>query len=281
MAIPSEIEPTQQRRVIDLVREAGLDVTDWANYKNGTTNPGANPKYCYEWALVDQDKAVVLNLWRHSMLDVEDGVEQRIELFGNAVSRETSGVRRARRRRMEQAIALAHKSGIPIRVVVLKKGKPSKTTGKSGVAARLLDPVAWGVAKFDTASGHAILRRGLAPVPYADQHSLPPPTGKSGTHATSGLAWNRSGEVRGYVLQRARGHCELCGEAGFRLRTGSQYLETHHVVPLSEGGADSVFNVVALCPSHHREAHYGERAPTLRRQLLGKLEQLPRIQTTR
>ena len=34
-------------------------------------------------------------------------------------------------------------------------------------------------------------------------------------------------------------------------------METHHIVPLSEGGSDGDDNVAALCPNHHREAHYG------------------------
>ncbi|MGH8672363.1 MAG: HNH endonuclease, partial [Burkholderiales bacterium] len=33
----------------------------------------------------------------------------------------------------------------------------------------------------------------------------------------------------------------------------------HHVAALSEGGADTDDNVVALCPNHHREAHHGAR----------------------
>lgn|GEM_PF-1027723 len=78
----------------------------------------------------------------------------------------------------------------------------------------------------------------------------------------------RSRIVRDVVLQRAQGVCELCGEPGFTTKEGSVFLETHHVVPLSEGGADTVNNVAALCPNDHREAHYGARASAIREQLL-------------
>lgn len=78
----------------------------------------------------------------------------------------------------------------------------------------------------------------------------------------------RSRIVRDVVLQRAQGICELCGEPGFTTKAGSVFLETHHVVPLSEGGADTVNNVAALCPNDHREAHHGARASAIREQLL-------------
>jgi len=49
------------------------------------------------------------------------------------------------------------------------------------------------------------------------------------------------------------------------------YLETHHVVPHHEGGGDTVKNVAALCPKHHREAHHGIRKSEMRQTLLSKL----------
>jgi hypothetical protein len=57
------LRPSSRRRVIDLVRDAGIDVSDWANYGNGRKPAAANPKYCYEWAFVEPGKVVVLNLW--------------------------------------------------------------------------------------------------------------------------------------------------------------------------------------------------------------------------
>ena len=46
MPIPIELKPTSQHRVIDLVRQAGVDVSDWSDYKHGAKSPGANPNYC-------------------------------------------------------------------------------------------------------------------------------------------------------------------------------------------------------------------------------------------
>ena len=55
--------------------------------------------------------------------------------------------------------------------------------------------------------------------------------------------------------RRAAGVCDLCGkDAPFKNKWGP-YLEAHHVKPLAEGGADSIENVVALCPNCHRKIH--------------------------
>lgn len=41
------------------------------------------------------------------------------------------------------------------------------------------------------------------------------------------------------------------------MASGQRYLEAHHIVALACDGPDTVENVVALCPNHHREAHFG------------------------
>ncbi len=63
--------------------------------------------------------------------------------------------------------------------------------------------------------------------------------------------------VSEYAKRRANGHCQLCGSpAPFMDKYGKPYLETHHVVWLADGGADSVDNTVALCPNCHRKMHF-------------------------
>lgn len=68
--------------------------------------------------------------------------------------------------------------------------------------------------------------------------------------------YKRSALVSAYVKRRAGQCCELCGEiAPFLDKDGNPYLEIHHVMWLSEGGADSIDNTVALCPNCHRKMH--------------------------
>jgi 5-methylcytosine-specific restriction protein A len=69
----------------------------------------------------------------------------------------------------------------------------------------------------------------------------------------------RSEAVRHYVLARANGLCECCGNnAPFRRQDGTPYLEPHHVRRLSDGGPDHPQWVAAICPNCHREIHSGE-----------------------
>lgn len=84
----------------------------------------------------------------------------------------------------------------------------------------------------------------------------------------------RNRAVRDAALTRASGACELCGQRGFVTQSGTIYLETHHVQPLSEGGADSEDNVVALCPDDHRRAHYSAEAAEIRERLQGTLAEI-------
>jgi len=43
-----DLKPKERLRVMDLVSEAGIDVSDWANFKGGEGKAASNPKYCYE-----------------------------------------------------------------------------------------------------------------------------------------------------------------------------------------------------------------------------------------
>ncbi len=62
--------------------------------------------------------------------------------------------------------------------------------------------------------------------------------------------------VSEYAKRRAKGICQLCGHfAPFNRADGEPYLESHHIKWLSEGGADSIGNTVALCPNCHRRMH--------------------------
>jgi HNH endonuclease len=87
----------------------------------------------------------------------------------------------------------------------------------------------------------------------------------------------RDPKVRAWILQRAAGRCELCrAPAPFDTSNEDPYLESHHLVTLSEGGSDTTDNTAALCPNCHRELHYGinrlERLDILARRIAGGKE---------
>jgi 5-methylcytosine-specific restriction protein A len=82
--------------------------------------------------------------------------------------------------------------------------------------------------------------------------------------------YQRSADVRAYVLARAKGHCQGCGQpAPFTRADGSPYLEPHHIRRASDGGPDDPRFVIALCPNCHRRVHAGEDGPAFNQHLLG------------
>ena len=69
----------------------------------------------------------------------------------------------------------------------------------------------------------------------------------------------RSSAVRSYVLRRADGVCEGCGDpAPFVTRAGRPYLEPHHIRRVSDGGPDHPEWVAGVCPNCHSRAHYSK-----------------------
>lgn len=81
----------------------------------------------------------------------------------------------------------------------------------------------------------------------------------------------RDSKIRELVLKRANGICEECNQPGFLKANGRRYLETHHIISLSEQGADLPHNVIALCATDHRRAHYADNWAELQDKFLTKL----------
>ncbi|MBO9377883.1 HNH endonuclease [Sphingomonas histidinilytica] len=70
--------------------------------------------------------------------------------------------------------------------------------------------------------------------------------------------YQRSADVRAYVMARAAGVCEACAApAPFETATGAPYLEAHHIDRLSDGGPDDPRRVAGICPNCHKRAHFG------------------------
>ena len=73
---------------------------------------------------------------------------------------------------------------------------------------------------------------------------------------TVSSTFKRNAIVIEKARQRAKGVCQLCGQpAPFKDKQGEPYLEVHHVIWLSKGGADKLSNAVALCPNCHSKMH--------------------------
>ncbi|WP_420208786.1 HNH endonuclease [Candidatus Electronema sp. JC] len=73
------------------------------------------------------------------------------------------------------------------------------------------------------------------------------------------LKFERNLYIAEYTKRKANGICCDCKQhAPFISKsTNEPFLETHHIVPLAQGGADTIENTVALCPNCHRKRHHG------------------------
>lgn len=278
-----ELRPTEKRRVIDLVKDAGLDVSDWANFSRGPNWAAANPKYCYEWSFVEPGRIVILNLWHAHMRErggtvalstnVRDSIRRLLAHGAKPV-----WIKRAEK--LDLAIQEAVRNGLPVRAIVndgeMRQADDPKAKA-STVQRRLLDPLPWAVTSYDWKSGECTLTRGAIARGSIDQFDVPAEGYVAPERvAVIGSVFVRNPEFRAAALRRANGRCEFCLRPGFATADGRVFLETHHVVPLSEGGSDSAENVAAVCPNHHREAHHGARASVIRAALLQKLAKLRR-----
>lgn len=77
------------------------------------------------------------------------------------------------------------------------------------------------------------------------------------------------------ALARSNAQCEMpkCVSQLFNREDDRPYLEVHHILPLGEGGDDTLINAAALCPSCHRELHYGKLRLQKREILRNKIAQ--------
>ena len=270
MSTLSDLKPTVLRRQIDLVKEAGIDVSAWKNFSGGAKRAAANPKFCYEWVFINPKKFVLFNLW-HNMFDEAKNGKISVWLNSRNYADKVYAAQKARAIKGDKACQLAVTEKLPIRVIVIDGRRQKNPRDKaSHVTARLLDPVSWRIAKYDWKTGDCVITRGVEV--FIDQFSIAEDTGgKPKRKKVSGTAFIRDHYVRTNVLIRARGKCDWCGKPGFKMPDGKIYQETHHVISLSERGLDTESNVAALCPNHHREAHHGENRGLMQKVLLKKL----------
>lgn len=269
------IRPTRKDHVFDLVEEAGFDVSDWIASSNDNRGYKANPKYCYEWSFIEPGRVVILNLWHDQMSEEAGLVVQRNNFRQDAIANAGKPIWVRRATKLDQTLQTALRDNLPVRVIIndgRMRRQRDPNAKASHVTARQLDPELWTVTEYDWATGAHAITRGVLTQPFIDQFDVDQAQKDSVERRTSVTnAFVRDPEVRRKVLRRAAGKCEHCGAPGFRMASGSIYLETHHVIPLCDGGPDNVRNVAALCPNDHKKAHFSAERDTMRASLLQRI----------
>ncbi|WP_429126214.1 HNH endonuclease [Ensifer sp. 4252] len=118
----------------------------------------------------------------------------------------------------------------------------------------------------EVVEGHAPVDLDLAQLRQRAFAAANPTPGKAQSVST---VFERSRDVRDYVVARAKGNCEGCSQpAPFLRANGVPYLEPHHIRRLSDGGPDDPRFVIGLCPNCHRRVHSGADGESFNGQLL-------------
>ncbi len=261
-SLADSLLPQTKPKMIDLVARAGFDVSDWSNYKNGQINPGANPRYCYEWCY-EQEGMFILNIWYENMLFEDGVVRQYLNL--RKVFSELVGPRKTRAKKFDAAVQRAFSIGSNPRAIIQHRDRPR--TGN--VQYRLLDPSPWTVESYDDDTGDIGLIRGV-------HRGLVGLDQDAEEGAIEGLEYwklakhrRREASLRDEKIQRAsngnggRLLCEVKG-CGFDFaqkygELGELYAHVHHLKPLGERSAEGertrLDDLAIVCANCHAMIH--------------------------
>lgn len=91
---------------------------------------------------------------------------------------------------------------------------------------------------------------------------------------TTVVSYPRNNVLRTFIKEKAEYKCQMpdCNYEGFLKSDGKKYIEVHHLIPLSDGGEDSIKNTVALCPTCHMKLHHADNKEELKRLILESLD---------
>ena len=216
---------------------------------------------------------------------------QRLEKDPRNRSRTIKDQRISRAQHFSTTVQLAYMNTSPVRVVIVsgpvrEKEEEEEEEEHDRAIGRRLDEQEWFVESFDDDTGAFVLVRGnrnpVSVIPEAtDVEGVPiesdigvvsdaavvdqfATNDRPDTYVYNGVQRYRDPSVRRRVLERSGGVCELTEIPGFPMANGGVYLETHHIIPLSEGGPDTVENVIAITADAHRQVHFGVGRDELR-----------------
>jgi len=121
-------------------------------------------------------------------------------------------------------------------------------------------------APADKANEAEEKRLGEKPLEWLlNQYSVRPPNLAPKRRPQASSVYDRDPLVVALRKCLANFRCEVdsCQSDQFWTDAGDLFVEVHHLIPLAEGGPDTLENTVAVCPTHHRFLHHGkDRAQT-------------------
>lgn len=279
-ALLAPLFPTQRNLIINLVRDAGVDVSEWSDFAGGASRAASNPKFCYEWSFM-QGRTIVLNLWFENMVVKDGQIVQRLNLKEKARKDEKT-MWRDRALKFDHALRTAYTLGLPFRAIIcsgLQRSENVSTAKPSKVEKRMLDPKAWAVASYNSKTGECVVQRNFAPLGAKDvlEPTLEETAAFEGElRERFSFYRTRERSLRELKIEQVRmrnnGHlvCEVpnCGFDFFKTygSLGSGFAEVHHKFPLKEapdyGRTTTLDDLIVVCCNCHAMIHrFGDCKP--------------------
>lgn len=191
----ASLKPTREQKIMDVVAQAGVDVSPWATKQDGTPVklPSANPNFCYEWAFGGNGQPSVVCVWHKSLSTSGDQIVYDDNLRSHALDLDRIANTRenpphvksrardqaARARRFDSLLQRAYRTGQPVRVVLLDGlAREEEALGweRSEVRWRVLDDAPWRMTSYADDSGELRLVRASAqPEPATPEDADSPP----------------------------------------------------------------------------------------------------------
>jgi len=169
MSLLGDLRPREKLRVMDLVEQAGMDVSDWARFKGGRERAAVNPKYCYEWAFIKPGRLIVLNCWWDELYADRGKVSIDVSMREWATRNHANHgkpVWTKRALRFDHTLQVALRDKLPIRLILcdgVKRRADDPSARASSVKRRSLDTSQWAITAYDYTTGEGRLTRGARP----------------------------------------------------------------------------------------------------------------------
>lgn len=271
MSIKDDLRPTKKFLVIHLLKEAGFDVSSWADYKG--KHAASNPK-SYNWSFEQAGEMIALCLW-YSDIKLEGGeVYHRLVPKNHGAKRKGPGSANWNKRASDMLthVRIAFEQQLPIRVIVVegKQRNPNDAVPvASKVRARLLDPLAWAVKEYNLETGEWLLVRGMRPVAPAFSPSDVELSYFEGVRRERFILHRRResqlrrDKIAEVLARDGKLVCEVPNcRFDFKERygiLGEGYAQVHHLVPLNnappEGRKIFLKDLAVVCANCHAMIH--------------------------
>jgi hypothetical protein len=260
------LRPTAKPTVMDLVAQAGIDVTAWG-FADGQPYPApaSNPNFCYDWSFGSPSEGYVACVW-HSSLSERNGrivYDCDIGSYGRSLQKELArgGLTNVQRGRLvkwvrraaafEAAVTASFHSVRPLRLILNIgdiRDADDSADSQAFVWQRRLDAEPWYVHTLS--SGDGLIVRGEPPYKIEERSTmmdpLPETPGEDDKFREGQIRVRQGqGEFRSKLLEAYGRRCTVTGTLLEPL------LEAAHIVPHAEETNYRVTNGLLLRADIH------------------------------